>query len=762
MALTLRSTTSVQRSDKISSVLDKIITPGTEASHRQFRESKEAQRSEYEVYMERETWSRMKTDREKDMVLMFGDDDVRVFKRNPTRGVGAVAKRSGGTTLSKADLADVSGLVPVPLDRKVMRVVTSGDYVPYSQEERARIQQRRQEMALRRQQLANQYVFVSQSTHAQQLPTAYEQQLAELGIQLPKDPSRGEEPTAIPLKAWQTWIPRAVESKREKEDGRAQDLRNRRRQRRHHRLNCKYHPFSTNSEMRRLAIQTSFPRGTLHTSIDRVQHAANGASNGEGERFHVERCFASVDLTARQPSSGRSHSAIGAVNPPSGFGAGAARAIRRSVTPAFGGPTSLRLADGVQESDISQFSLSGIGADASPHSSTLEASAFLTEADTTRPSALEQCSVPSLQPFEHPPRPHTAEGVFVDCECTPRLTDDELDMFGIREAPDSPAGSDMEKDKGEMAGGSHKKKPAVKKTLLGSAARAEKRLDLWHRDFALVSVHAGSGLQSLLAEREENRAFITSEREHLNLVVREAELSGADFRVSRRHRCTTPQHGSMWTPVFESIASDARHVVSNATAFASLLDFCSDHQFPSLPWEQQMVEKIRTACVRNASVRQSNTSKSSQSTKVEKKLVRSDSNATGPTAHGTRVGTSEGRRRSSVSVSATSAHGPSAVSSGGERSVFVASQRSKAITPQPSTSSNAEHETAFNERFAFDILDAYGPKLVQSKRGLEIANFLREQCGVSNKTFLAFLFSKETAWDMCPDVHNLQKRLATK
>jgi hypothetical protein len=744
MALTLRSTTSVQRSDKISMVLDKIITPGTEASQRQFKESKAAQRSEFEAYMEKETWSRMKTERDKDMVLMFGDDDVRVFKRNPSR---VAAKRVGSSgALSKADLADVSGLVPVPLDRKVMRVVTSGEYVPFSQEERARVQQRRQEMALRRQQLANQYVFVSQNAQAQNQVNAHAQQLAELGIQMPKDLSRGEEPSAIPLKAWQTWIPHRVESKREADDSRAQDLRNRRRQRRHHRLNCKYHPFSTNSEMRRLAIQSSFPRGALHKSIDRVQHAANGASNGEGERFLVNSCFAQVEL-APQPANGRSQTAAmnSSLTHPSGFGAGAARSIRRSTHDDGSTLTTLRLAEGVQDGDLSFMSTSGIDHSASGPS------AFLTEADTSRPSAAERCTIPPLQLFDQPPRPHTAEGTFVDCDCTPRLTDDELDMFGIREAPDSPTDAG---DKGD--GASPKKKPHSEKTLLGSAARAEKRLDLWHRDFALVSVHAGSGLQSLLTEREENRAYVINEREHLNLVVREAELSGADFRVSRRHRCTTPQRASMWTPVFEAIADDTRHVVSNATAFASLVDFCEEHHFPSHPWEQVMLEEIRKQCVDNASVRQSRALTTSP-TRSDKKPHRKGD------GHSQRSGSvvSEGRRPSSVNASAPLATHTSTT----ERSVFVAPQRGKgAASPLPSKGGKGgqHQENALNEAFAMHLLEKYGPKLVQSKRGLEIANYVREQCGVSNKAFLAFLFSKETSWEMCQDVHNLQKRLAAK
>lgn len=753
MALTLRSTTSVQRSDKISAVLDKIITPGTEASQRQFKESKEAQRSEFEMYMEKETWSRMKTEREKDMVLMFGDDDVRVFKRNPSRGPGSTAKRAGA--LSKADLADVSGLVPVPLDKKVMRVVTSGEYVPFSQEERARIQLRKQEIALRRQQLANQYVFVSQNAHAQHQPTAHAQQLAELGIQLPKDPLRGEEPSAIPLKAWQTWIPHRVESKRDAEDSRAQDFRNRRRQRRHHRLNCKYHPFSTNSEMRRMAIQSSFPRTALNQSIDRVQHAANGAANGEGERFHVNQCFAPVELNAPRPASDRSHSVDVSVIHPSGFGVGAARSIRRGTPSTQDHLGALRLAESAQESDLAPFATSGIDP------SHLNGSAFLTEADVARPSALERCSIPSLQPFERLPRPHTAEGVYVDCDCTPRLTDDELDMFGIREDTQS-GGTDK-----PASGGTSPRRKAGEKTLLGSAARAEKRLDLWHRDFALVSVHAGSGLQSLLREREENREFVTKEREHLNLVVHEAELSGADFRVSRRHRCTTPQRASMWTPVFDAIADDARHVVSNATAFAALLTFCEECQFPSLPWEQKMLEEIRERCVENASIRQSRGRLSTSPSREGRGEKRSPSTGSGgdrrSSAQSSRVGTSEGRRRSSVAAAAPVTQSASNSANGGERSLFVASQRNKAGPPLPSKSGLKVHlETAFNEPFAMHLLETYGPQLVRSKRGLDIANYVREQCGVPNKVFLAFLFSKETSWEMCQEVHNLQKRLAAK
>lgn len=723
MALTLRSTTSVQRSDKISAVLDKIITPGTDAAERRFREAKEAQRSEFETYMEKETWSRMKTDREKDMVLMFGDDDVRVFKRNPSRNSKPRKSAVGGSVLSKADLADVSGLVPVPLDKKVMRVVTSGDYVPFSQEERQRIQARKQELALRRQQLANQYVFVSHAAHAQSLPSARAQQLAELGIQVPKDTTKGEEPSAIPLKAWQTWIPRRTDNSKDGEEGNAHDLRNKRRQRRHHRLNCKYHPFSTNSEMRRLAIGSSFPRGALHTSIDRVQHAANGAPNGEGVRFQVESCFAPVE-------------GVGGPNPIDdttayGFGAGAARALRRGTTP-------LNLTDAVKEGDLSEFVPSAMDVDVSSIPG-----AFMTEANTTRGSAATRCCIPSLAPFEQPPRPHTAEGTFVDCNCTPRLTDDELDMFGLRDHNQTPSPA-------SASGGTSK--PA-KRTLLGSATRAEKRLDLWHRDFAMVNVHSGSRLQSLLEEREDNRSFVTNEREHLNLIVREAELSGADFRVSRRHRCTTPMRSSMWAPVFESIGDDSRHIVGNATAFASLLDYCEELDFPSTDWEHQMLDDIRRACVDNASQRQSRPATVSP---ASHKKGRADSITSGGDRRSSQQSVKTSTERLPVSSPQSIQH---------DKSVFVvATKKGNQVQGRQrlGSSSSSRSDIALNETFALQVLEVYGGRLFPTKRGVDIANHFRELCGLSNKAFLTLLFSKESVWEMCPDAHQLQKRLVAK
>lgn len=764
MALTLRSTDSVQRSDKISSLLDKIITPETDAAARQLKLAKDAQRSEYEAYMERETWTKMRTDREKDMVLLFGDDDVRIFKRNPQNMQKVAKLRSaarGGATLSKHDLVDVSGLVPIALDKSIVDTVTgsNGEYVPYSQDERQKIQQRKQEIALRRQMLANQYVFVSQNAAAaaqQQLAQLQQQQLTELGIQLPTDTTRGEEPAQIPLKAWQSWIPRRADHGKDGRDGTSNETRHQRRRRRHHRLNCKYHPFSTNAEMRRLAIQTTFPRRTLRDSLDRVQHAANGAPNGQGQKFVVESCFPAVEYVGPSasmlPPNIAGSPLAGSNGNSAGFGAGAARQLRKSsISPNLqhqhGGSfrdkpiaelqstTQLpMLADGVQ----TDLNLAGsVSSGSRPSISPL----FMTETTLERKSAMERVNIPSLAPFEKPPRPHSAEGEFLDCDCTPRLTDDE---WG--------AGSET-----GSAGGSPSPEASKKRNVqLGSAARAEKRLELWHREFMVANVHARCALQSLLDERAEMRDFVLSEREHLNLVVHEAELSGADFHVSRRHRCTTPMKSSMWSPVYRFIGDDTRHVVDNVTQFCALLDRCEENSFPSEPWEKEMLEDVRKACIESALIRQHQVE--SLTTSPHRLPGRAQTPQVGP-AHVSRRAatptTSKTRKTTPGGAALTVSGSPSV---GANSSVFFASG---APTNVAKRAGNVNSPTGLNEGLAIEILEKYGSRLLRSKSGVDIANFFREQCRLSNKTFLTFLFSKESLWDMCPEVHQLQKRLAS-
>ena len=644
MALTLRSVTSVERSDKVATMLDHILTPGTEAAEKQFKQSKEGlqKRSEYENYLEREAWGRVKTDRGKDLVLMFGDEDVRIFKRTPKLSTTEQAKirsTKSGMQLTGHDLADTSGLIPVPLDPKIVRTVTGGEYVPWSKEERERQQQRKIEQALRRQQLAQQYVFVSQANNANQLTQQelFAQQMAELGIVIPQDTSRGVEPSNIPTKAWKTWMQRKQTEKEKNEADLAHQNRIKRKQRRHHRLNCKFHPFSTNSEMRRLAIQTSFPQEQLRSSVARIQHAANGAANGEGHRFVVEDCFATVD-----PPCGNRPETATPIEHHAGVPVGLARSKRKECAP-------LQLVD--DETSI-------------PSVDEQSTSAFLTE--TRALSALERSRVPNLSPFVSTMRPHSVEGTFIDCECTPRLTDDELGMYGTGDSSSANAGDEK------------KKRP--KKTLLGSADAAEKQLDLWRRDFSLTTVHARSRLDSVLQEREEQRRFVTSERQHLNMVCREAEISGAGYRVSRRHRCTTPIHSSMWAPVFDTIGKDAKHVASNVEHFASVVDFAANSGMPNAPWEFDMLEEIR------------------------------------------------------------------------RRAISDASQRTHESKPQAD---------AFSETLALSILERYGDRLLRTPSGMEFSNSFRELCKMNNRTFSAFLFSKESTWPLCHEVHNLQKALAT-
>ena len=532
MAISLRSVSGVEKTDRVGAMLNHLFTPGVIVKRERVPSNGANPRSEYDAYHEREMWTKMKTERDKDLVLMFGDDDVRIFKRNqPTAQASKQRLQRAGVALTKADLVDTSGLVPVAMDAHVSKLLLSPDFAPWSKEERDRIQQRRQEAMLRRQQLQNQYVYVSsaqqdkaQSTHLSQ----YQQQLIDFGVQLPTNPSTGEEPAYIPPKAWQSWISRGMDERKLKEDRDASSAlrRGATRQRRHHRINCVYHPFSTNAEMRKLAIQTSFPSSLMQESKVRLLHAANGSRNGEGHRFDLQACFGRVDVLSR-PSSHENSASSPSIS-----------ALPLKVN---------------TDSDLSQFDR------CSPNSGSAQQArvpstqeTFMTESRCH--SAIEKCRLPELDVFDLPRRPHSLSGEFVDCDCTPRLTDDEMGILGLRDNTST--------DKRNSS-------------FLGSAARAEKRVELWHRDFIVSNVRARRALQSRVDEREERRSFVINEREHLNFVTSEAEKTGADYHISRSNRCTTPAKGSMWDQVMDAIGDDRRHIMKNLDNYIGFCDFCS-------------------------------------------------------------------------------------------------------------------------------------------------------------------------------------------
>jgi hypothetical protein len=219
MAISLRSRDSVQKSDAVSQLLDRIITKGTDAAKERDKAvlQKASQRSEYEQFMEKEQWVRMRAERDKDLVLMFAEDNVKTFKRNPERSVRSrLRSQASREQLTKYDAVDTSGLLPVKVERNIVKALTT-EYVPFSQEERDKQEARRAEILARRQQALLAVTYQSGALAAQHaaqqahlLAVAKGETVAmltDLGITVPKsDLKMGNEPTSIPTKAWSAWM----------------------------------------------------------------------------------------------------------------------------------------------------------------------------------------------------------------------------------------------------------------------------------------------------------------------------------------------------------------------------------------------------------------------------------------------------------------------------------------------------------------------------------------------------------------------------
>ena len=319
----------------------------------------------------------------------------------------------------------------------------------------------------------------------------------------------------------------------------------------------------------------------------------------------------------------------------------------------------------------------------------------------------------------------------------------------------------------ESAKQTAKKKKKTKKaqSLMGSANRAEQRLRLWHKDFSMTSVHAQSCLRSILEEREELRKFVLDDRQHLDLVTTEAEISAEEFRVSRHHRCTTPSRGSMWVPVFSTIGEGSKRVAGLVQAFNELLADCKEVQFPCNSWEMQLLNAVRSMCVEAAE------------TTVSPARSRSNtppgSRARTPTTHQSRLssassGANIGGRKSAAGVGLpTGSLSPGGAGSTGA-SVFMKASGVSASPAKGGTPSAAAGMTqqemyaalAFNSDSFFSLLGQFGEKLLRNNEGTFVVETLRKKSLVPSKAFATFMYSKESSWSFCQEAKQLLKKHA--
>ena len=122
MALSLKGSDSCQSGDKVAPFLNRLVScgdghkvmPGVTARGDLLPPS------EYEKHVEGEQWSKMMHDRSKDLVLTFGEEDVRVFRR-----IGPHAKKgklpSHLNTSSVPEIDDNAGISTAPKPKPTQR-----------------------------------------------------------------------------------------------------------------------------------------------------------------------------------------------------------------------------------------------------------------------------------------------------------------------------------------------------------------------------------------------------------------------------------------------------------------------------------------------------------------------------------------------------------------------------------------------------------------------------------------------------------------
>ena len=524
MALTLRSREGCAPNEKLTRALTRLVKTTGAAQ----RGRLEQDQSEFDVHHEKETWNRLKADKGKDLVLMFGEDDVRVFHR------------AKPTSLDDAEGADESArglLAPVDLDQQFVEYM--------SRPKRAKPREKAPDRAGG--------AGGHEATNTEWATTG--------------------EP--IPHKVWHSWIrgARASDANDHKDDHTKQVRRVR-----HHRKTCRFHPNSTSNEFNRLALQTTFPENALRASSARLAHAAGGSASGMSQPRDLEEYFAPPVLV-----------------PP--------RVVDTNLSFASTSFVSHSLLDATRLMETPS-SPSGLGS--GEGEDTNDGSTFLTEAQTIQ----ARCKTPDLSRFELPPRPHSLPGDFADCDCTPRSSVYELSS--AEEAEERARAARRKRGLPPLGSGKKAQKRKVTtmkiiphledRHLTGLSDRADAKLTSWNRDFSLTKVRKRSQLNSILQEREEQRAFSCAERRHLDKLVTSAQQTGAEWRVSRQMRCTTPEHSSVWNTIYSAIGETEKRLAEFRELYVAFTLFCSRLGFPSTEEELVVLEKYRQRCMKQQNI----------------------------------------------------------------------------------------------------------------------------------------------------------------
>ena len=821
MALSLKGSETCNSGDQVTPFLNRLVScgvghqvmPGVTAKGDLLPPT------EYEKHVEHEQWSKMINDRSKDLVLTFGENDVRVFRR-----IGHHAKKgklpshldsqdvpsadaddaaspappqpntsaTGNTRQGGVARQDVSGLATIG-NPKVFTSTSAPRCVEERARELERIRLEGEAKAERQRRLdaesgisgGGNLATVSSrpttsdssniGTRVGQVTTPESHQLASETrsrrgdgkrlLPLKKatlakvDPASAvSDPSApppfIPPRMFAQLILRRCReadpaqgaahlAKLRQEQVEAKDAHSKPRHR-HHRIGCVHHRLSTNTLARSMARERTFPAKALNQSVLRLRQAIHGAPSSttidDDPSADPDACFAPpeishiesshpLDLTTRTPPVGNESFLDGA-----SF---------------IASDHNESLAEGVDVFSLTRPNM---------------------------PSVLERSKTPNLEPFNV----EEAANHIPMCECTDRSSTDE----------EEPLREQIRNARRVL----HKKgKPLRAEPRV--ADRAAESLFQWTAGFNQAKVAAGVRLESRLAKREEHREFVCNERRHLHLVATAAEKCGEEFYLSRQCRTTTPSGASMWAPVHSAIEGDRRYVSLAQGKYGEFANFCASKRFPQDNAEALFMEDLRQRCVEDASSRPAsgmygdvtrasatNHSRSTPdrrrgSVKPPSAIVVLEANANdradialrrivsdaSPSAELT-ADVQQAHRRPSrvttVSLSETYRVGSSGNNApSGSRSVFLPSSRDR--SSQASWRVEAPKAVrVLNEATATELLERHGATLLATRRGVAVANQLREMCELSPKDFFALVQSREAQWGpFIPEVAHLRKKL---
>ncbi len=501
--------------------------------------------SEWQLYHEEELWAKLKNERT-DLVLMSDDhDEPRVFRRGKAAGGDATGAKVPSTTLSSGlddQNAGRRGLAPIPLDEEyrtslfpiVEAVKTSTSHGKRPSE------------------------YPNTTVSTGKLQALMKRRASEIApMEVEQHSARPEE---MPLKlSKQQW--RDLITGPKQNHGPVKKQKETRRRIRHHRLNCRFHLYSTNPEFRRMSLAVAFPSEVLRESYSRLQHSANGGKIvRNATEVPAETYFESPLLL---PNGARQRTASSSF---ASMGRSTTNTVESLRTSTNASPSPLPSGGGGQDGSmrVQQSGIEGVPSGDQGVFNLTEASAF--------PPMAQRCRTPALAPFTVPPRPHSVEGEFNDCDCTPRSTDDELS-------------EDDEKN-------------------ILSADHAAKKLSRWHRQFELTTVRGLATLHSVLKEREEQRSVTCHHRTGLEQIAVNGEAAGAGWLISRQSVNTTEKHSSIWAPAFEIIGVHEKLVATNRDLYVAICDSAAaDFNIPSEPIEVDVLLLLRDRFIRCSDAR---------------------------------------------------------------------------------------------------------------------------------------------------------------